>query len=59
VASTAATFVFLVTFLIAYLSEIVFCSFLVVIGPTFDLFTIPKSDLICTNSFIFYLLYGH
>jgi hypothetical protein len=46
---TAATFVFLVTFLIAYLSQIVFCRFLVVIAPTFDLFTIPKSDLICTN----------
>ena len=45
----AATFVFLVTFLIAYLSQIVFGRFLVVIAPTFDLFTIPKSDLICTN----------
>ncbi len=46
---TVATFVFLLTFLIAYLSQIVFGRFFVVIAPTFDLFTTPKSDLICTN----------
>jgi cell division protein FtsW (lipid II flippase) len=46
---TVVPFVFLLTFLIAYLSQIVFGRFFVVIAPTFDLFTIPKSDLICTN----------